>query len=208
MKVSIIANKYKEESTELLGRICFALVNYKKNHKALQQIPHRHFLDLAVIYYIYDDEMDKDIFRIAINYHDMYKLGLEEESLWNFARENTSQLQRPYFSGIHDVDDNDITGKTERTSYNLSNMNHIFGSAYLAYNEYMIVWAEVLWSSYYIIPLSIHECIIIKDKGNYTEEDLRQIVKDANPTILFNEEKLLSDSVYYFDRVEQKLLII
>ena len=54
--------------------------------------------------------------------------------------------------------------------------------------------------SFYILPSSIHEVICVPDK-NANLEVLKSTVKDANKTVVSQEEKL-SDNVYYFNGEE------
>ena len=66
--------------------------------------------------------------------------------------------------------------------------------------------ADVLNSSYFILPSSIHETILVPDSGLYTPRELQEMVKSVNHTQM-DPRETLSDSVYYYDRKIKKLSI-
>ena len=67
--------------------------------------------------------------------------------------------------------------------------------------------ADVLNTSFYILPSSIHETILVPDSGQYTPHELQEIVKSANRTVVERKE-FLSDSVYYYDRDTGMLSVV
>ena len=52
------------EKEKMLKRLSLKLVNYKTNEKLLAEIPHRRFLDMAVVYYYFleNEEMEWEQF--------------------------------------------------------------------------------------------------------------------------------------------------
>ena len=55
---------------------------------------------------------------------------------------------------------------------------------------------------FFILPSSIHECLIAPDNGEMKYEDLQAMVKDVNATQVDPADKL-TDSVYHYDSKEK-----
>lgn len=53
---------------------------------------------------------------------------------------------------------------------------------------------------FYILPSSIHECIIVRKGGGLEVKELEKIVRDINMTSVVKTEEILSDHVYEYDR--------
>lgn len=82
--------------------------------------------------------------------------------------------------------------------YVLSNKEHLNGAATLFYPGTMQLVASEFGGSYYILPSSIHEVILIPDDGDMDVEFLLSMVVSVNKDGVLPEDKL-TDSVYYYD---------
>ena len=92
--------------------------------------------------------------------------------------------------------------------YVLSNTNSINGAATILYDDVMKSFAEEHEVERVIIlPSSLHEVLILKDDGIMNAESLKEMVKSVNDTEL-NPEDILSYSVYYFDRENDRLSVL
>ena len=89
--------------------------------------------------------------------------------------------------------------------YVLSNKERLNGAATLFYPGIMQLVASEFGGSYYILPSSIHEVILIPDDGNMDIEFLLSMVTSINKDGLLPEDKL-TDSVYYYDAEKNKFL--
>jgi hypothetical protein len=58
--------------------------------------------------------------------------------------------------------------------------------------------AEKLGGSFYILPSSIHEILLVKDNGQFDRASLEKMVREVNATQVAPEDKL-TDSVYHYD---------
>ena len=74
---------------------------------------------------------------------------------------------------------------------------HSFGASTLAYEGVAEKIRELFGSGYYILPSSLHEVIILKDDGTADEKGLKDMVVQANSTVV-DPSDVLSDSVFYF----------
>ena len=66
--------------------------------------------------------------------------------------------------------------------------------------------SKILRKNFFVLPSSIHECILVPDLGQYSREELAKMVKEVNQTQV-EEEEILSYQVYYYDRQKEKLMM-
>ena len=83
--------------------------------------------------------------------------------------------------------------------YVLSNNSRYYGAACILYKDLLRKFAESYDADIYILPSSVHEMILLPDRGGEDPVKLAEMVRDVNDTQLSPEE-VLSDSVYYYDR--------
>ena len=57
--------------------------------------------------------------------------------------------------------------------------------------------------SFYLIPSSVHEFILIKDDGTPKAKDLNKMIKNVNETVL-EPRDYLSDQCYHYDAKEKR----
>ncbi len=88
--------------------------------------------------------------------------------------------------------------------YVLSNEQRYYGAACLLYKDVLKKFAQEQGADIYILPSSVHETILLPDRGIENPDELRRMVREVNDTQLSPEE-VLSDSVYYYDRESGKV---
>ena len=93
-------------------------------------------------------------------------------------------------------------GKTPM--YVLTNTERCNGAACVLYEKLLENFAKSINDNLYILPSSIHEIIIIPASFAGKASELREMVEEINATQV-EEEEVLSDSVYFFDRMTKKL---
>lgn len=86
----------------------------------------------------------------------------------------------------------------------LSNVNGLQGAATLFYPGVQEQIAKAIDDSYFVLPSSIHEVLIVPEKTGHTARDLENMVKEANATQVAPEE-VLSDKVLRYDRDSKEL---
>ena len=57
--------------------------------------------------------------------------------------------------------------------------------------------AKMIGCGYYVLPSSIHECILVPDTAHHNEKDLCDMVKQANRSVVEPHE-VLSDNVFHY----------
>lgn len=95
--------------------------------------------------------------------------------------------------------------ETEFPIYVISNQNGVNGAATILYPELLQKFAEKCNSSFYLLPSSIHEILVIPEQEGKKEE-LKQMVYEVNNTHVAKDE-ILSYSVYYYDWNKRELCL-
>lgn len=191
-------------------RICFRLINYERNQELLKDIPHEKVMNLAKVYYYYvEPEIIKNA-TILIRNVDMVRWGISEKELKKCAEDNTPKLLEWQFDKMQNVmsgliDELGMEDLFEMESddivklYILTNQNQYYGAACILYPHVLETIADRLDSHFYILPSSIHECIIMPDTGNYSQEYLSNMVAEINEEHL-DVMEVLADKAYYYDK--------
>jgi hypothetical protein len=91
--------------------------------------------------------------------------------------------------------------------YVLTNKTRIDGAACIVYPDLLDDFAYSIGSSFYVIPSSVHEVILVPAQGMDEAGELKRMIREVNDTQVKVEE-ILSYSLYYFDKDESKLLKI
>ena len=84
------------------GRICAKLVNRTKNAHLIEGAPHRDFLDLTVVYYVFLEQFE-GVTSILIRNDMLTRWNVDEEEIYTHAMENSPELLPVSFMSIGDV---------------------------------------------------------------------------------------------------------
>ncbi len=198
------------------GRIVYRLVNREKNRELLERIPHVDFLDLAIcFYYSYEHpELGEGMILVHNAHMEMWKTNHRE--LMRLAEHNTPKLMQSQLSSmdnaLKDILDEgqleelrEMQQETNRYLYVLSNEKHSQGAAVILYPGILADIARHLGGSFYILPSSIHEVILLPDDGRSNGKELHEMIAEINRSQLQAEE-VLSDYAYRFDAVTGKVM--
>lgn len=193
------------------------LVNADMNREILGMIPHRHLLDLAVVYYIKVGGAAENEGMLSViirnNYMEMW--GQDEESLYQMAVSNMRLNDKPHFMDMETllcgvmpdgINPFECEEAADVKMYVLTNRNRTFGAAELLDADTLWGISEKLADDFIVLPSSVHETLIIPldHAPEYTE--LADMVCEVNATQVDAEDRL-SDHVYRYDRNEGILKI-
>ena len=173
--------------------IVYKLIRRDANEELLKQIPYEPFLDLAVVYYIQIDNTRFGSAAIQIRNEHLRYWRVEKEEIQRLAEKNTPRI---YPVQIQQV---------MRFMYVATNQQCSMGAAVMRYPN---LWEKVrgmIGESFYILPSSIHEVILVPESFGMEPERMTEMVKEINQTGVAPEE-VLSDSVYYFDGEEIRIV--
>lgn len=187
-------------------RIAYRVINAERNKELLEQIPHILFLDLAIcFYYAFSHEGLGDGMITIYNSH-MEMWGTDTKELMRLAEENTKKLFPPTVVSMKMLLKELAEEEGVQGLYVLTNEKKCQGAVVMLYPDMLKEMAEKLGGSFYILPSSIHEVILLKERGDEKSEDLRSMILEANSTQVAAEE-VLSDNPYYYDADKKKVTI-
>lgn len=197
-------------------RIACRLVNYDKNRELLDGVPHKRYMDLAVVYYCRVDRelLDNDAFgkgTILVQNVHMAMWNVTQEELHDVAVANTVR-QLPYElidleDMLRDMLDLEPDYREWRKSpmYVLTNTEKWYGAVNIIFDSVLDAIGEKLKSDFYVLPSSVHECMIVPATAAICEKELRQMVHEINTEYVAAEE-ILGESVYLYNRKAHMLI--
>lgn len=193
-------------------RICYRLIRRDGNEELLADIPYVEFLDLAIcFFYSYPGEQFGEGVIVLHNSHlDMWKVSIKE--LMKLAEINTPRIYPGELKSMAEImresveyDDGEYPedGMLEI----LTNTLKSHGAACLLYPRLLEKIASKRKESFYIIPSSVHEVLLLKDTGEVDAINIRKIIKEINERVVAREE-ILSDNLYFYDFSSKSVRII
>lgn len=161
------------------------LLNESDNEELLENVPWVKWVDMAVVFCIRtpQDILPKATAVITTKLMGFWKVSVTELyqlSITNLRKEKISLI--PTGNGIW------VLGKDVQK----------YGAAAIILPEVQSMCAEKVGADFYMIPRSLHECIIISDKGTVND-----LLKYINANSLEGEDQL-SDNVYHYDFVKHR----
>jgi hypothetical protein len=199
--------------------VVWMLINREKNKALLERVPHRTFLDLAIVYRVLVFSPQGHIAGALVNNGILDSWGMTEEQLFKKASVHTRRVLPLQFMNLAQVigetaeklasedeleqeleaEIREMTAEGENLPfYMLTNEMRTFGAAMLLYPDALEMAAHCLKSDYYILPSSIHELLLVPTSYG-TADAFRTIVKSANEQVVAPEE-WLSDQIYLYER--------
>ncbi len=179
-------------------RVCFKLVSRERNSEFLEKVPHRPFLDLAMVYYVPIDVTGLGLASMVVYNEHLKMWDISEMSLNMRAKINTAKAMPSAYWGISEILHMPAPDKGE-FMYIVSNKSMINGAAVLVYSEKFAELADKFDSDLIVIPSSVHEVMVVSS-GDFNDiGELQSLVKSINSTKVASEE-VLSDSVYKYSK--------
>lgn len=212
---------------KIRNKISLKLVNAERNKKRLETMPHRTFLDLAVIYDVCVTQIDDAVGSIAVTNDMVEAWGVTEEQLYKLALQNAvkqdrgvvkplESLMQEWFGGDVKTDEKKHTYKDfdisiaeeirETALYVATNRSQANGAAVLLYPD-LLDSVGTLLGDYFVLPSSIHEILLLPTDGAMESSELLKIVHEVNASVVAAEE-VLSENVYRYDVAKKALSVI
>lgn len=187
--------------------VILQLINYERNLQMLEGIPHRRFLDLAVIYRAVIQYGEGQWSGMIVTNEIMDEWNMTEEDLYRMAWERTPERYsfvlkdtgRMFSGGI-------VVESGQGRMHFLTTEFCRFGAAAMLYPDILKMAADIYGSGFTILPGSIHELYLMKE----TEEEAvawKEAVECANAELVRPSE-YLSDSIYYYNRESETITIL
>lgn len=202
------------EFEKVKDRICYRLVGFTGNRELLQDIPHVEFLDLAIcFFYAYKGEALGEGSILIHNSH-MELWNTSTAELMRLAAQNTPLLfpwqcstMEEVLEEVADMESEELGQAGEAVMRVLTNRQRLNGAICLLYQGVLERLAEEHATDFYILPSSVHEVILLADKGDIAPGKLKAMIVQVNRTQVAPEE-VLSDSLYRYDRGKKRVELI
>lgn len=184
-------------------RIFHKIVNYDKNRKLLEDIPHFKWCDLAVVFYyaVEDSVWGNASILIHNNHMDMWEQTVD--TLYRIAQSNMRksmpELLLPMRELVEEMTGVKLDQTDEIRMYVLTNRAKLNGASALLYSDKIGKLADELQSDLLILPSSVHEVLLVPDDCEQQYDFFRQMVAEVNTTQVEPEE-ILSFSLYRYSR--------
>ena len=192
--------------------VVYKLINYKKNEKLLERIPYVPFLNLAVVFYclLPDTPVGSATVLIHNSHMEYWKITCSE--LYSDAKQNTPRLLPAEIKSMSQVlselSDGPAPSKDDEVPmYVLTNARKAMGAACILYDGMLKYCSQWLDSSFYLLPSSIHEVILIPKEAVTDGRELAAMVRDINRTQVLITE-VLSDEIYFYSSQSGQLSMI
>ena len=177
------------------------------NSPVLTETPHRMIEDMALVVNIhlenFSDENGRSCVVVTKPLMDMY--GIDETQLFADAEKNSLAEEPIVFTPLADmirslIESNEVPSPEEAgiVTYIATNKSGFHGASVLAYPDFAEKAAETIGGSFYMLPSSVHEFILLKDDGRQKARDLNKMVKNVNETVL-EPRDFLSNQCYHYD---------
>lgn len=201
---------------KIKDKVILELVNSENNKGLSENIPHRNIADLSVIYRWIIDANNYGITSAIVTNQVAEEINLSENDLFKSASENLKKTSPATIKSLEEVvmgimndqpekNDQGIEIDDPDSIYVISNTRKQYGAAAILDTELMSNIAEQMDSNIYILPSSIHECLLVSDRFGEPKQ-LQQMVREVNSTEVDIEDKL-SDNLYVFNKDTKKIEI-
>ena len=189
------------EYENVKGNLMMQVIPVEPNKEKLEQIPHKTIEDIAVVYRIDVSDSQHHNASVLVTNQMMDQFGITPERLHQDAvasqmanrpptLKNMSEMMAEMSGGMMDMPESPMWVATVEGGVN--------GAAAVQVPEFMDQAAEKLGGNFFVLPSSIHECLFIKDDGEFQRPQLEEMVQSVNATEV-SAADFLSDSVYHYD---------
>jgi hypothetical protein len=188
------------------------LIHIEENRNLLQDIPHKIFLDFAIVPYfeVHNEHIFKGSVLIKNGHLEFW--GVTSEDVIEQALLHTKEKKGVCFRSMSEVlynmmeEDSEIYEQAKEGMFVLTNNEKYLGAVLAVYSEVLLSIAKRLHEDFYMLPSSIHEWVVVPKSRIIDEEVLFFMVRDINDTEVMTEE-ILSYNVYYYDASSQKIKV-
>lgn len=205
---------YEATKDKILPRV----VNKEANEERLKGMPHTEMGDLAVTYHVDLGKENDGAMSVAISNEMMDRYGISVEELHDQACENMENLTPtqvksmrdtlleimvPGYADMSEEERNEAAYQMgfddmpQDAMYVISNTEKSFGAAALLDSDSLDQIEEKI-GKFYILPSSVHECILVPKTAEMDLSALESMVQEVNSTQVAPSE-VLSDHVFAYD---------
>ena len=166
---------------EMKDKVVMTLINTEQNKEMLENLPHKEFQDLSVIFRVVVSKDENGIASAKVDYSIMKQMGVDPEQLFQLAAVNTKEMFPPKVKNMFDVMKEMFIQdglpeemlamfeeqEPKEAMWVISNEMGVNGAVSMLYDETLHKLSEKLGTDLNILPSSIHESIAISvDMGD------------------------------------------
>ena len=197
-----------EDFEKIKDRLIIVLSSLEMNEQWLKDKCYRPFLNLAATVGILVDvdETSNSIIHVKEKMLDMWNVTFEY--IFEVAKENSFIESNIRFKDIYDVLTLDGISLDADAGllYVATNRHNFMGANLLMNNSFLYDIAEKLQDSFYIIPSSVHELLVLPACQVQDIEGLNLLIQNINDTEVILSDRL-SYTLYYYDCTTHKVSI-
>lgn len=188
-------------------KLSIQVVATERNADMLKDIPHKEIEDMSLVCRFVVESSEFGTGTILVTNGMLDTFGITKDELFADAVKSAPEIKPTEIRGMLDIiaeawgiSVNELAGpmEAEMPIYVASTTDKTNGAGIIAYPGFMDMAAEKVGGDFYLLPSSVHEVIIVPDKGETNFRDLEAMVKEVNATEVDPKDKL-SDNVYHYD---------
>lgn len=177
------------------------------NAPILKDTPHKMIEDMALVVNIHIEGLSDANGRscVVVSRPLMEMYGIDEQQLFADAEKNSLANEPVVFTPLGDMIKNLIESESLPSpeeagivTYIATNKSGFQGAAVAGYPDFCKQAAETIGGSFYMLPSSVHEFILIKDDGMPKAKDLNAMIRNVNETVL-EPRDILASQCYHYD---------
>lgn len=177
-------------------RIRCRLISRERNEALLGEVPWLPWLDLAIVFYMQVPEQVVEHATALIYTGHMDYWGVTLEEVYRAAAENMAEIRvflEPMEAFLGDMGFEPLSSGM----HILSNSRKMFGAGVIISPKVQRMCLEQLGESFYILPSSVHELILLPESLAGPRAELDQLIQEVNEACV-SQEEYLSDHAYYY----------
>ncbi|MDO4614401.1 MAG: DUF5688 family protein [Lachnospiraceae bacterium] len=191
-------------------RIYLRLINTEKNHEFLETAPSEPFMNLSLICCIILDAVRPNTLNeaagsIRITDDLLLNWGIDSETLFLAARENTVRMEAPEFLPMSEIFTLPASDRAPEL-YVLSNQSRMYGATVMTYDNILEKIAGQLGGDFVLLPSSVHEMIVLPPDKLCAHEEALKMIREINEREV-DPEEILSDCYYRYICSEKRLIL-
>lgn len=208
-----ISPEFFSDFNTVKDHVAYKLIHYRRNQEVLESIPHIPYLDLAICFYCAVQTSPQSQATVLIHNEHLRMWGITETILYETARFNTPRLFPPKLTSMKSFmekfDDPSLRElgcdpSAHLPMYILSNHYNLFGASCIMYENLLSHLSEKFDSSFYLLPSSLHELILVPSDDKRDLDFFSAMVQDVNKHHVAPID-ILSDHAYFYDRSSKNL---
>ena len=186
----------------LCSNVMMEAVSREKNAEYLQNIPHFDMADLSIIYRLnVGRDRNHDIGVVTVDNQLLSSMGVSQDQFQKDVFEQAIAGEPPILKSLAEVLDMNFMGDDSEPEGGLflaTNRDALYGASVIAIPGFLDQAADKLGGSFYILPSSVHEVLLLRNDEEVDVREMESMVQEINAAIVSPEEQL-SDRVYHYD---------